>query len=55
MSQAANCDLFNPLVRKDHNSGCQSILFSLQIKIVKVNLKLNLSFRFFTLGTNGLS
>ena len=43
MLQAANTDLFNPL-------------FPLQIKPVKVNLKLNWRIsRFFTFGTNGLT
>ena len=37
MLQAANTDLFNPFVPKAHNSVCQNILFSLQIKPVKVN------------------
>ena len=41
MLQAANNDLFNPLVPKAHNSECQNILFPLQIKPLKVNLKLN--------------
>ena len=27
MLQAANIDLLNPLVPKDHNSECQNILF----------------------------
>ena len=36
----ANTVLFNPLVPKAHNGECQSILFPLQIKPVKVNLKL---------------
>ena len=41
MLQAANTDLFNPLVNKAHNSECQNITFPLQIKPVKVNSKLN--------------
>ena len=32
MLQAANTDLFNPLVPKARNSECQNILFTLQIK-----------------------
>ena len=36
MLQAANIDLFNPLVPKAHNSGCQNLLFPLQIMPVKV-------------------
>ena len=47
MLQAANTDLFNPLVSKDHNSECQNLLFPLQIKPVKVNLKLIYAFLFF--------
>ena len=35
MLQAANTDLFNPLVPKDHNSECQNLLLPLQIKPVK--------------------
>ena len=35
MLEAANTDLFNPLVAKAHNSECQNLLFSLQIKPVK--------------------
>ena len=34
-------DLFNPLVPKALNSECQNLLFPLQIKPVKVHLKLN--------------
>ena len=30
MLQAANTDLFNPLVPKAHNSECQNLLFSLK-------------------------
>ena len=52
MLQAANADLFNPLVPKAHKSECQNLLFSLQNSPVKVNLKLN--YFFGTLGTNGL-
>ena len=40
MLQAANTDLFNPLVPKVHNNECQNILFPLQIEPLKVNLKL---------------
>ena len=37
MLQAASTELFNPLVLKAHNSECQNILFSLQIKPVIVS------------------
>ena len=37
MLQAANTDLFNPLVSKGHNSECQNLPFHLQIKPVKVS------------------
>ena len=36
MLQAANTDLFNPLVPNAYNSECQNLLFPLQIKPVKV-------------------
>ena len=36
MLQAANTDLFNPLVPKAHNSECQNIIFPLQIKPLKL-------------------
>ena len=36
MLQAANTDLFNPLVPKVHNSECQNLSFPLPIKQVKV-------------------
>ena len=39
MLQAANTDLFNPLVPKAHNSERQNLSFLLQIKQRKVNLK----------------
>ena len=35
MLQAANTDLFNPLVPKAHNSVCQNLPFPFQIKEVK--------------------
>ena len=35
--QAANTELFNPLVHKAHNSECQNLSFPLQIKPVKVS------------------
>ena len=38
MLQAANIDLFNPLVPKAHNSECQNI-FSSQIKPVSQTRK----------------
>ena len=37
MLQAANIDLFNPLVPKAHNSECQNLPFPLQIKPVNVS------------------
>ena len=37
MLQAANTDLFNPLVSKAQNSECQNLQFPLQIKPVKVS------------------
>ena len=37
MLQAAYTDLFNPLVPKAHNGECHNLLFSLQIKPVKVS------------------
>ena len=56
MLQAANTDFYNPLGPKVHNSECQNLLFSLQIKPVKSQLKLVCvsEFILFTLGTNGL-
>ena len=55
MLQSTSSDLINPLVAEAHNSECQNLLFPLQIKPVKVYLKLIWRiFRFFTLGTNGL-
>ena len=70
MLQAANTDLSNPLVPKARNSERQNLLFHLQIKSVKVILKLIGRFLFFApsrgckglargscrgLGTNGLT
>ena len=38
MLQAANSDLFNSFVSKDHNSECQKYaIFTLQMKPVKVS------------------
>ena len=37
MLQAANTDLFNPIVPKVHYSECHSVLFSFQIKPFKAN------------------
>ena len=37
MLQAANTDLFNPLVPKVRNSECQNTPFLLQVKPVKVS------------------
>ena len=37
MLKGANTDLFNPLDPKAHNSECQNLLFSLQIKQIKVS------------------
>ena len=54
MLQGANSDLFNPVVPKAHNSECQNLLFSLQIKPVKFHLMLNWRIlNFGTPGTNG--
>ena len=50
MLQAAKTDLFNPLVLKAHNS-LQDLIFPLQIKPVKVNLKLIDRFLFFAPST----
>ena len=36
MLQAANTDLFNPLVPKAHNNERQNLIFTLQMKPVKV-------------------
>ena len=50
MLQAANNDIFNPLVPKAHNKECQNLLFPLQIKPARVwTLKLIGGF-FCTLG-----
>ena len=46
MLQAAKADLFNSSVLEAHNSECQNLLFPLQIKLVKVNLKLTGRFLF---------
>ena len=54
MLQAANTNLFNPLVLKAHNSECQNLLFSLQIKRIKVSFKANGQVFCCTLGTNWL-
>ena len=53
MLQGSNTDLFNPLplVPNAYNSECQNLLFPLQIKPVKVSLRIFISC---TLGTNGL-
>ena len=37
MLQAVNSDLFNPFVPNAHNSKCKNLLFSLQIKPVKIS------------------
>ena len=37
MLQGANTDLFNPLVPEAYNSECQNLLFSSQIKPLKVS------------------
>ena len=47
MLQAANTDLFNPLVPNAHNSDCQN-----RLSQFKANWRI---FIFCTLGTNGLS
>ena len=55
MLQAANTDLFNPLVLKAHNIECQNILFPLQIKPLKVSYSQIADIYFLhPLGTNGL-
>ena len=46
MLQGANTDLFNLLVSKAHNE-LQNPLFSLPIKPIKVNLKLNFIYIFY--------
>ena len=54
MLQAANTDLFNPLVLKAHNRVCQNLLFDLQIKPVK-SVKASLPIFIFSIFcTNGL-
>ena len=41
MLETSNTDLFNPLlVPEAHNSQCQNILFPLEIKPVKVSLRI---------------
>ena len=40
MLQAANTDLFNPLVPRAHNSECQNQSFPLQTKASQSQLKL---------------
>ena len=48
-------NFFDPLVLKAHNIECQNLPFPLQIKLFKVNLRLNWKiFIFGTPGTNGL-
>ena len=37
MFQAANTDLFSPLVPKTHSSECQNLQFPLQIKSLNVS------------------
>ena len=37
MLQAADTDLFNPLVSTAYNSECQNLPFPLQIKPVKIS------------------
>ena len=55
MLQSANTEICNPLGTKAYNCECQNLPYNLQIKQVKVNLKLNWRiFMFCTLGTNGL-
>ena len=44
MLQAANTDLFNPLVPKAHNSECQNLPFPLQINPGESQLKLACGF-----------
>ena len=53
MLQAANTDLFNPLVPEAFNSECQNMLFPLQIEPAKeASLRI---FIFCSLVTNGLN
>ena len=47
MLQAANMDLFNPLVPKAHNGECQNVRFSLEIKPIKVSYSQYADFYFF--------
>ena len=47
MLQATSTDNLNPLVPKAQDSECQNLPFLLQIRPVKVNLKLNGGFLFF--------
>ena len=51
--QGANTDLLNPLVPKAHNSECQNLQFSLQIKPLKVSLKLVCGFLFLPSALKG--
>ena len=56
MLQAANTDFLSPLVTKALNSECQNLLFPLQIKPVKVKVKVSLQIYIFcTHGTDGLN
>ena len=48
MLQAANIDLFNPLVLKAHNSECQNLLFPLPTKSLNVSYSYNGGFLFST-------
>ena len=54
MLQAANTDLFNPLVSKAYNSECQNQMFPLEIKPVEVSCSHFVDFYLCTSGTNGL-
>ena len=54
MLQAANTDLFNPLVPKAHNREFQNILFPLKLNHQKV-IQILVDFHSCTLCTNGLN
>ena len=47
MLQAADTDLFNPLVPKAQYSECQNLPFPFQSKPIKVNIKLIGGFLYF--------
>ena len=47
MLQAANTDLFNPLILKAHNSKCQNFHFLYELSHKKINLKVIGGYLFF--------